>query len=402
MFMKLKQHAVFSAYLAGVAFLGLGALACSGTTSSPSTPKVQFVYTSDAHYGITRATFQGATAVNAQVVNAAMIKQINSLSGVNLPLDGFVNAGERLSSINFVAMTGDVSNRQETGTAPALPIQPAATSWAQFSTDYLSGLTVKDGSGAAAPLFLAPGNHDVSNAIGYYKAMTPATDATVMAEIYNRMMAPATLRTAATYSYTNDKINYSKNIGGVHFVFINMWPDSGVRAWLDTDLSTVAATTPVILFSHDQPEAESKHFTNPNGTHDINATDKFENLLVDQLADGLTTAAADTIEQNAFVAWLKNHKNVVAYFHGNDNENKFRTYQGPNLDVALPVFQVDSPMKGNVSGTTETKLSFMVVSIDTSAKQLTARECLWNPTATAGAPVAWGASATISLSPRAK
>jgi len=180
-----------------------------------------------------------------------------------------------------------------------------------------------------------------------------------------------------------------------------MWPDSGVRAWLDTDLAKVASTTPVILFSHDQPEAESKHFTNPNGTHDINATDKFENLMVDQLADGLTVAAPDTIEQTAFVTWLKKNKNVVAYFHGNDNENKFRTYAGPAADIALNVFQVDSPMKGNVSGTTETKLSFMVITIDVAAKQLTARECLWNSTATAGAPVAWGATKTVSLLPRA-
>jgi hypothetical protein len=394
--MSIKKQLVFSAYLAGVGILGLGALACAGSGANPTPPApVQFVYTSDAHYGIPRATFQGATAVNAQVVNAAMIGRINSLPTLTLPLDGGIHQGELVGAINFVAMTGDISNRQET------PIQSAAASWAQFKIDYVDGLTVKDASGNRSPLFLAAGNHDVSNAIGYYKAMTPALDATVMAEIYNRMIVPATLRTAATYSYTNDKINYSKDIGGVHFVFINMWPDSSVRAWLDTDLAKVASTTPVILFSHDQPEAESKHFTNPNGTHDINATDKFENLMVDQLADGLTVAAADTIEQTAFVTWLKKYKNVVAYFHGNDNENKFRTYAGPAADIALNVFQVDSPMKGNVSGTNEAKLSFQVVTIDIAAKQLTARECLWNATATAGAPVAWGATKTVSLLPRA-
>jgi hypothetical protein len=382
---------------AGVLLLGLGALACTGSGSSATPPPpIQFVYTSDAHYGITRAAFQGGTAINAQPVNAAMIKQINSLPGVTLPLDGGIHQGERIGAIDFVAMTGDIANRQET------PIQSATASWAQFKTDYVDGLTVKDASGNRSPLFLAPGNHDVSNAVGYYKTMAPLTDPTVMVEIYNRMMAPSNPRTSTTYSYTNDKINYSRDLGGVHFVFVNMWPDSGVRAWLDTDLSKVSSTTPVVLFTHDQPEVESKHFTNPNGAHDINGTDKFENLLVDQLADGAKTINdPSTIEQTAFVTWLKKYKNVVAYFHGNDNENKFRTYAGPAGDIALNVFQVDSPMKGNVSGTNETKLSFHVVTIDVAAKQLTARECLWNPTATAGAPIAWGATKTVSLLPRA-
>ena len=394
--MSLKSRLTTLACFAGVLSLGLGALGCAGSGTNPTPPApIQFVYTSDAHYGITRATFQGATTVNAQPVHAAMIGRINSLPTVTLPLDGGLHQGQLVGAMNFVAMTGDIANRSE------VPIQSSAASWAQFKTDYLDGITLKNASGQASPIFLAPGNHDVSNAIGYYKTMNPLTDATVMAEIYNRMMSPSSLRTAATYNYTNDKVNYSKDIGGVHFVFVNMWPDSGVRAWLDTDLRSVASTTPVILFTHDQPEVESKHFTNPNGVHDINATDKFENLLVDQLADGPTIAAPSSLEQAAFVTWLKAHKNVVAYFHGNDNVNSFRTYTGPAADISLPVFQVDSPMKGNVSGTTETKLSFMVVTIDVAAKKLTARECLWNPTATFGAPVAWGVVKTIDLVPRA-
>jgi len=394
--MSIKRHFVFSAYLAGVAALGLATLACTGSVSNATPPPpVQFVYTSDAHYGITRATFQGSTVVNAQVVNAALINRINSLPSVTLPLDGGIHQGERVGAVNFVAMTGDISNRQETG------IQSSAASWAQFKVDYLDGLTLKDAAGKVAPVFLAPGNHDISNAIGYYKTMSPLTDATAAAEIYNRMMNPTTLRTAATFDYTNDKVNYSKDIGGVHFVFVNMWPDSGVRAWLDTDLRSISSTTPVILFTHDQPEVESKHLTNPNTPATINSTDKYENLVVDRHADGLTIAAPSTIEQAALATWLKAHKNVVAYFHGNDNENKFRTYTGPAADIAIPVFQVDSPMKGNVSGTTEAKLSFMVITIDIAAKKLTARECLWNPTATSGAPVAWGVSKTIDLTPRA-
>lgn len=395
--MNFIQLSTALALRAGLSLLVMGTLACGGSHSaqSPADSTIQFVYTSDAHYGITRSSFQGGTAVNAQVVNAAMMARINALPTTVLPNDGGLRAGQAVGAVDFLAMTGDISNRQETG------IQSASASWAQFKADYLDGLTLKDKSGKTSTIYLAPGNHDVSNAIGYYKAMTPLTDPTCMVEIYNRMMSPATPRTVATYTYTNDKVNYSKDLGGVHFLFVNMWPDTGIRAWMDNDLKNVTATTPVVLFTHDQPEVESKHFTNPNGTHDINGTDKFENLLVDQLADGTTTAAPSTLEQTAFVTWLKAHKNVVAYFHGNDNENKFRDYKGPAGDIVLPVFQVDSPMKGNVSGPDQTKLSFQVVTIDTGRKQLTVRECLWNPTSTNGAPVAWGSVRTIDLAPRA-
>ena len=40
----------------------------------------QFIFTSDPHYGTTRETFQGASRVDAHVVNAAMIGKINALA----------------------------------------------------------------------------------------------------------------------------------------------------------------------------------------------------------------------------------------------------------------------------------------------------------------------------------
>jgi hypothetical protein len=34
-------------------------------------------------------------------------------------------------------------------------------------------------------------------------------------------------------------------------------------------LKSVPATTPVVIFTHDPPEADSRHFINPNGNHQI-------------------------------------------------------------------------------------------------------------------------------------
>jgi hypothetical protein len=58
-------------------------------------------------------------------------------------------------------------------------------------------------------------------------------------------------------------------------------------------------------------------------------------------------------------------------------------------------------MKGSVSAKDETKLSFQIATLDTAAKTLTVRECLWNTAP--GDPleaVVWGESKTVSLTPR--
>ena len=80
-----------------------------------------------------------------------------------------------------------------------------------------------------------------------------------MVNIFNLMMNPSTPKNASTYNYTTDKINYSKNIGGVHFMFVTLWPDSTNRIWMNNDLAMVSATTPVVIFTHDQPDIETKH-----------------------------------------------------------------------------------------------------------------------------------------------
>jgi len=364
-----------------------------------ATPQIQMLYTSDSHYGITRSAFQGASNVNAQVVNAALVAKMNGMSSVLFPTDNGIKSGQSVGAIDYVINTGDIANRQESATS----IQSAATSWAQFATDYLSGVTLKNRANQNTQFLLAPGNHDVSNAIGYTKTLNPLTDKTSLVNIYNLMMNPTTPKTTADYNYTNDKVNYSKNIGGVHFMFVTLWPDSTNRIWMANDLASISATMPVVIFTHDQPDIETKHLRNPNGTHTINSTDKFENMVEETCKDGLTTSASSAMEQRGFASFVKLHPNIKAYFHGNSNWNQFYTYTGPDNDISLRTFRIDSPMKGegevgNNSSTDDKKLSYQVISLDSISKNMTVRQCFWNPTATAGAPVQWGESITFSLS----
>jgi hypothetical protein len=289
--------------------------------------------------------------------------------------------------VDFLVEGGDVANRAEA----VDEIQPASVSWSQFKGDYIERLAVRTSSGAKTPVYVVPGNHDASNAIGFYKPMKPAVDKSAMVGIYNLMMAPAR-RGIATYKYLTDRVLTSRDVGGVHFVFLTVWPDSVGRAWLTRDLEHVSASTPVVVFTHDQPDAQSKHFTNPNGRHDINALDKFENLLSDTFADGRTTDDIDSVEQAAWEDFVHAHPNITAYFHGNSNWNEFYDWQGPHHLITLHTFRVDSPMKGKYSESDETKLSYHVAEIDTRTMTMTVRERLWN-TAT------WGASTTVSVAP---
>ena len=356
---------------------------------------IQMVFTSDAHYGITREKFRGDTGVAGYIVNAALVKQINTLPKLTIPTDNGVNAGNKVGGIDYVIEGGDIANRME------VPVQTAAASWAQFTHDYMQSLNVKGHDGKPATLLMVPGNHDISNAIGFPKPMTPATDPTSMVEIYNLMLKPATPLTNATYNYAVDKINYSKNIHGIHFEFITLWADSAERIWMQKDLDTVAAATPVIIFTHDQPECEPKHFSNPTPPFAMTAKSKFQNLVEEHYKEGPVASKDDDssiMEQRGFVKFLKAHHNIVAYFHGNSNWNQFYTYHGPDNDVALNCFRVDSPMKGKYSAKDETLVSFQLISLDAAKQELTVRECLWNTKpASADNKVVFGKSATVSI-----
>ena len=409
-----KKGLITASLLAVVAMTGM-MNGCGSDSTTPATPTTTFMYTSDAHYGIKRAVFSGLSS--AQQVNGAMVTEMNRLQSANiaLPNDGGINAGKTLAAVDFVVETGDAINRPDGATTPSLYANAAVT-WPQFQADYFTKLNLKNGANTKAPVWMTPGNHDVSAAIGYHKVPTDTTaylDATSYVAIYNLMMSPATPltnagfigatpdRVTAAASYASKRIVTSKVVNGVNFVFVGMWPDSISRPLIDTEIAK-APTLPVILFTHDQPTSEPKHFSNPLDVTAtaINATNKFENLLSNQydsselLAPALVTFGTSTdVEQRGFVAWLKTHKNIVAYFHGNDNANEYYTYTGPDNDIRLNIFRVDSPMKGNFSATDPTKLSFQAVSIDTDAKKMTVREYRWNTKA-------WGNSITVSLLPR--
>jgi 3',5'-cyclic AMP phosphodiesterase CpdA len=129
---------------------------------------IQFIFTSDVHYGIARPSFRGMENVNAHEVNAAMVAKINQLAHSSFPADGGIRSVGTVGSVDFVAVGGDIANREET--SPESTIQSAAISWSQFKLDFVDGMKVMNRSGQRVPLYVVPGNHDASNAVGHYKS----------------------------------------------------------------------------------------------------------------------------------------------------------------------------------------------------------------------------------------
>jgi 3',5'-cyclic AMP phosphodiesterase CpdA len=310
--------------------LCLVGLLAAAALHAQSPREIQFVFTSDAHYGLTRPAFRGGRNVDAHVVNASLVARINALPAMRFPNDGGIRAGAVVGPIDFVAEGGDIANREEVGEGAR--IQPASVSWRQFVTDYVDGMHVTDGAGHKTPVLMVPGNHDVSNAVGFYKPMTPPIDKTPLVDIFNRMMMPAVSRTTSTYDYRTDRIFYTRDFGEVHFVFLNVWPDSVMRARMNADLARLTPETPVVVFTHDQPDAEAKHFRNPNGAHDINARDQFENLLADQFADGTSVDLPSRLEQAALERFLKAHASIRGYFRQLELERVLRLVRPESHD----------------------------------------------------------------------
>jgi len=372
-------------------FLSTLVLALSLLSAKAQDGVLHLAFTSDVHYGITRAHFRNFDSVPSTVINQAMIAAINRLPEQVLPGDSGVAAGQRIHAIDAILISGDIANREEKG------IQSAAVSWQQFEADYGHGIATKDRSNQPTPLWLCAGNHDVSNAIGFWKPTSPATDASSLAGMYNRMMSPAEPRTAANYDYAKNKVHYSRDIGGIHLVFVNLWPDSTEQQWMEQDLKGLKAGIPVLLFTHSMPDVEARFFTNPNGRHAIDSTDKFENLLPETFRDGRTIKDSAIYEQRGFAAFLQRHPEIKAYFHGHNNYTEFYQWQAPGTGILLPCFRVDSPLKGKFSAKDETRLSFLLLSIDTRAKSITVRECRWNTVPGDPAVLVWGDHRTMAL-----
>ena len=338
---------------------------------------LRFVYCSDLHYGLVR-DFRGEEDVPADSVSRAMIASFGLLEKTALPLDGGVGQGQVFGEPEFIVCTGDIANRMQHG------VQTASESWTQFCRDWEEYLD---------RMYLVPGNHDISNAIGYPKPMSPDKDAASAVGIYDMMMSPDTAVTADNFDYAVHKTHYTFVADSIRFVFVGMWPDSHMREWYSGTVET-GEDIPVLLFTHDPPDADAKHFTNPWRPHDINSADKFENLLTD-------TCSVRSIDRTPKDNWqelerfLSSHPEIKAWFHGDWNYNEFYTWTGVDGTVSLPVFRVDSPMKGDYSSVDETLLSYIVVTVDAGSRLLTARECLWNPDGAAG--IRWGASCTVAL-----
>lgn len=368
-----------------MAALALSLAACDDSDDAPKAPNEKegpkvVVLTSDSHYGLTRS-FRGHTATSEEV-NLAELDALRSLTGM-------VVDGDTLRGVDMIVNLGDIANREEVGETST--IQSAAESWSQFRSAWLTKPLSYTPQGLPTPVVLVSGNHDVTNAVGFYKPMSPERDATAAAGIYSWTMGQEVL--PQDFSYARHKIRRSVRLGGVNWLFSGMWPDTETRSWIASELR---GGTPAVVLCHDQPDVEAKHLTNPNGAHDINSTDKFENLLSD-MASVTTTKEEPLKERGELEAFVKAHPSVVCYIHGNSNWNEFYSWQGPNTTVSLPTVRIDSPMKGEVSSKDESRLSFVVMTVDEKKHKATVREALYNLTP---GKIVWGESRVIPLKAR--
>lgn len=390
------------------------------TVTVKQVPYIQFIHVSDLHFGdalAAAAAFQGATAaVDALDVNVAMRDAVNTLPAATAPSDYGVGAGAVFGNFDFLANTGDMASRTQAGSYNG---NTAAQSWAQFSTVWLQGLSLKDNNGSALPQHLTPGNHDVGNALGGPETLVGGVDPSAMVGIYNLGMNPAVPLTNATFDYNQHKVFFTKVYGGVHFVFLNQWLDAEMQEKLSAYLAGVGTSTPVMLFTHMPPEQNGANFRDPSTTGiDFPFGAGFANLFRDPMsatnivapATTVTTATVPTKEVTDLATFLKARKNVVAWFNGHDNFTQYRTWNGENsvlisnsmTQLSIPVFRCDSPVKGKDSAKDAKKLAFNVVTIDPVKKEFTVRECLWNKSNTKGAAVSWGQTETFSLGTRVR
>jgi len=338
---------------------------------------INFFFTSDVHFGLTKEEFRGKQKVPAVEINKAMIQVMNQIS-----LDQ-----KNFAGIDALIITGDIANRMENG------VQSATTSWKQFKEIFIDSNHMKKSNGAKSDLLVVPGNHDMSNAIGFHRPMEPKKDPASMIGMYNLIFLQKQI---TTFDSNLNRIHFSRDIKGVHFIFLSLYPDSAERVWMEKDLKNISKTTPVLLFAHSIPDVEPRFFQNPNGLHDINEEDKFENLVPENYKDGDDVKGETTIEQNGFAHFINRHPNIKVYFHGHENWTDYYQYKGPDNSIDLTCIRTDSPMKGRISLKDEKKLAFELVSININTGLLTVKEVLWNAHLNSNEP-AWGQVGTYKL-----
>jgi hypothetical protein len=384
----MKQVATFFLMLIGILLIGEFAKAQNvNAEQNKNDSIVHFIFTSDVHFGLSKEKFRGNSNVSALEVNKAMVQVMNQLTGQRIPMDNGVQSNHIINGVDALVITGDIANRMEGG------VQSATKSWEEFETIFIDSLHILTNKKTKSNLFVVPGNHDMSNAIGFHKPMSPKKDAASMLGMYNLMFPE---KKVTQFDSSLNRIHYSKDLNGVHFIFLSLYPDSAERVWMEKDLLSVNKSTPVLLFAHSIPNVEPRFFENPNGIHDINEEDKFENLVPERYKDGKEVKGVTTIEQNEFVDFVKRHNNIKVYFHGHENFTEYYAYKGPNNDINLNCIRTDSPMKGRVSLKDETKLAFELVTINVNNKSLTIREVLWNDRSN-NRQFTWGQSTIISL-----
>ncbi len=349
---------------------------------------IQIVYTSDQHYGISRKAFRGKKQVSAVEVNAALVNSINKLPGLVFPPDGGVMAGKPVEWIDYVISTGDIANRME-GSKDKAPMTATAC-WEMFMDQYGRGLKLKDRQGKPAELLAVPGNHDMTNAVGFFRPMYPSKDDGALRAMTERAFG----KKFSSFDPYAQRVVLSREKGGLHLLVMGIWPDTSSRSWMESELKKMPKGQAALLFTHMPPDLTANRLTNPNGKHDINAEDKFENLTPDVSSVGVITERP-VREHRELEKFLKDHPAIRAYFHGHENFNEFYNWQGPDYTISLPVFRVDSPMKGDVSAGDETELSFLLISADTDTGRMTVREVMWNTNATD--MTTWGQTRTVPL-----
>src|SRR5690348_1253412 len=112
---------------------GVVLLALVATLLGAEPSRIQFIFTSDVHFGITRPEFRGHHKVDARVINEALVAQANRLSEASFPKDGKAHAGQAIGPFDFMAIGGDITNRAEVINTKE-SIQSSAASWAQFNS----------------------------------------------------------------------------------------------------------------------------------------------------------------------------------------------------------------------------------------------------------------------------
>lgn len=369
--MNCKKHFLFAGLVLWLLFIT--EIADAQTKDSV----INFIFTSDVHFGLTKEEFRGKEKVPALEINKAMVQAMNTLS----------TKSTNIAGIDALIITGDIANRMENG------VQSATESWRQFKEVYIDSNRLHKANGAKSELFVVPGNHDMSNAIGFHRPMKPNRDAASMLGIYNLMFPN---NQVSKFDSSLTRIHYSRDIKGVHFIFLSLYPDSAERVWMEKDLKNIAKTTPVLLFAHSIPDVEPRFFQNPNGLHDINDEDKFENLVPENYKDGNDVKGETIIEQNGFADFIIKHNNIKVYFHGHENWTDYYQYKGPNNKINLTCIRTDSPMKGRISLKDEKKLAFELVSINTNTGMLTVKEVLWNANQNSN-EIKWGVIGKFNL-----